>query len=47
MQSFAAKAGEPIMQYGQSIAEGENMRGQIPRLLGVSWFLFLFLQRSL
>lgn len=34
MQSAAVQAGEKIMQYGQSIADGEVSFGQIPRLLG-------------
>jgi len=33
-QSSAVKSGERMMQYGQSIDGGENIGGQIPRLLG-------------
>ncbi|KAL0429461.1 UNVERIFIED_CONTAM: THO complex subunit [Sesamum radiatum] len=32
--SAAVQSGEEIMQYGQSIADGETRHGQIPRLLG-------------
>ncbi|KAJ8431160.1 hypothetical protein Cgig2_026757 [Carnegiea gigantea] len=32
-QACAVQSGEPIMQYGQSIADGAIKQGQIPRLL--------------
>lgn len=34
LQSAAVKSGEEIMQYGQSIDDGDTRPGQIPRLLG-------------
>ena len=34
VQSAAVQSGERIMEYGQSIVDGEVARGQIPRLLG-------------
>ncbi|KAL8162680.1 hypothetical protein V2J09_014169, partial [Rumex salicifolius] len=37
--SRAAETGEPIMQYGQSIADGETTQGQIPRLLDIVLYL--------
>lgn len=33
-QSSAVQSGERMMKYGQSIDDGDNIRGQIPRLLG-------------
>lgn len=35
MQSCAVQSGDPTMHYGQSIADGDNANGQIPRLLGM------------
>ncbi|GFY93501.1 nuclear matrix protein-like protein [Actinidia rufa] len=35
-QSAAVQSGERIMEYGQSIVDGEVARGQIPRLLAVN-----------
>lgn len=37
--SCAMKSGEPIMQYGQSIADGETTEGQISRLLDIVLYL--------
>ncbi|WCJ39199.1 THO complex subunit 1 [Euphorbia peplus] len=37
--SSAAQSGEQIMQYGQSIDDGENSQGQISRLLDVVLYL--------
>lgn len=37
--SCAVQSGEPIMQYGQSIADGETTQGQIPRLLDIVLYL--------
>ncbi|KAJ9190536.1 hypothetical protein P3X46_001724 [Hevea brasiliensis] len=37
--SSAVQSGEEIMQYGQSIDDGENFQGQIPRLLDVVLYL--------
>lgn len=35
----AVHSGEPIMQYGQSIADGDMKQGQIPRLLDIVLYL--------
>lgn len=35
----AVQSGEPIMQYGQSIADGDIKQGQIPRLLDIVLYL--------
>jgi THO complex subunit 1 len=35
VQSSAVQSGEQIMQYGQSIDDGETTQGHIPRLLGL------------
>ncbi|XP_062093131.1 THO complex subunit 1 isoform X2 [Humulus lupulus] len=37
--SSAVQSGEPIMQYGQSIDEGESTRGHIPSLLDIVLYL--------
>ncbi|KAL0425417.1 UNVERIFIED_CONTAM: THO complex subunit [Sesamum radiatum] len=37
--SAAVQSGEEIMQYGQSIADGETRHGQIPRLLDIVLYL--------
>ncbi|XP_008797925.2 THO complex subunit 1 [Phoenix dactylifera] len=37
--SAAVQSGERTMQYGQSIDDGENIRGQIPRLLDIVLYL--------
>lgn len=37
--SVAVQSGEKIMQYGKSIADGENTQGQIPRLLDIVLYL--------
>ncbi|XP_052176612.1 THO complex subunit 1 isoform X7 [Diospyros lotus] len=37
--SLAVQSGEKIMEYGQSIADGEANRGQIPRLLDIVLYL--------
>ncbi|KAF4393406.1 THO complex subunit 1 isoform X2 [Cannabis sativa] len=37
--SCAVQSGEPIMQYGQSIDEGESSLGHIPRLLDIVLYL--------
>ncbi|KAK6934012.1 THO complex, subunit THOC1 [Dillenia turbinata] len=37
--SSAVQSGEQIMQYGQSIDEGQNIQGQIPRLLDIVLYL--------
>ncbi|XP_071932067.1 THO complex subunit 1 [Coffea arabica] len=37
--SAAVQSGEKVMQYGQSVAEGENSPGQIPRLLDIVLYL--------
>lgn len=37
--SAAVQSGEKVMQYGQSVAEGESSPGQIPRLLDIVLYL--------
>ncbi|KAK3025318.1 hypothetical protein RJ639_044449, partial [Escallonia herrerae] len=37
--SAAVQSGEEIMQYGQSVADGESTEGQIPRLLDIVLYL--------
>ncbi|KAL9239215.1 hypothetical protein vseg_013555 [Gypsophila vaccaria] len=37
--SCAVLSGEPIMQYGQSIADSDSSQGQIPRLLDIVLYL--------
>lgn len=43
MQACAVQSREPIMQYGQSIADGDIKQGQIPRLLGMLLFMLYYI----